>query len=150
MIDRAHDLPITKQAAALTISRGERLLPAPAGVGSRSRSCGGLTSCIWSPPSVVTATGTTARVWDVATAKEIAILSGHENTEDVVIKNVLVDAGAEPGRAHGEGHYNYTAICVIFATLQTFCETALVKNQIFVLCRKSTTDGGVFHEITGR
>jgi hypothetical protein len=34
-------------------------------------------------------------VWDVATAKEIAILSGHENTEDVVIKNLLVDAGAE-------------------------------------------------------
>jgi hypothetical protein len=37
MIDRAHDLPITKQAAALTISRGERLLPAPAGVDSRPR-----------------------------------------------------------------------------------------------------------------
>jgi len=26
------------------------------------------------------------------------------------------------------GHYNYTAICVIFATLQTFCEPALVQN----------------------
>jgi hypothetical protein len=33
MIDRTHDLPITKQAAALNIS----LLPAPAGVGSRPR-----------------------------------------------------------------------------------------------------------------
>ena len=34
MIDRAHDLPITKQAEALNISR-QRLLPAAAGVGSR-------------------------------------------------------------------------------------------------------------------
>ena len=37
MIDRAHDLPITKQAAALTHQSGERLLPAAAGVGSRPR-----------------------------------------------------------------------------------------------------------------
>ena len=41
-------------------------------------------------------------------------------------------------------HYNYTANRVIFVTLQTFCGTALVQNQIFVLCRKSTTDGGMF------
>jgi hypothetical protein len=26
------------------------------------------------------------------------------------------------------GHYNYPAICVNFATLQTFCEPALVQN----------------------
>src|SRR4051812_32219918 len=49
-----------------------------------------------------------------------------------------------------EGHYNYTVNRVIFVTLQTFCGTALVPNQIFVLCRKSTTDGGCLHEITGR
>jgi hypothetical protein len=63
--------------------------------------------------------------------------------EDVVIDIVLIGAGAEARRAKLEGHYNYTAICVIFATLQTFCEAALVQNQFFVLCRKSTTDGGM-------
>jgi hypothetical protein len=70
-------------------------------------------------------------VWDVATAKEIAILSGHENTEDVVIKNVLVDAGAEPGRAHGEGHYNYTAICVIFCHAANFLRDRLSEEPDF-------------------
>jgi hypothetical protein len=49
MIDRAHDLPITKQAAALTISRASvYYLPQPVSA-LTSRSCGGLTSCIWSP-----------------------------------------------------------------------------------------------------
>src|SRR6185295_7000425 len=47
-----------------------------------------------------------------------------------------------PDGAELKGHYNYTANRVIFVTLQTFCRTALVKNQIFVLCLKSTTDGG--------
>jgi hypothetical protein len=35
MIDRGHDLAITKQAAALNI--GSRLLPAPPGITSRRR-----------------------------------------------------------------------------------------------------------------
>jgi hypothetical protein len=63
---------------------------------------------------------------------------------DRVILPVLVDPRAEAGRAELQGHYDYTANRVIFATLQTFCETALVQNQIFVLCHKSTTDGGCF------
>ena len=47
---------------------------------------------------------------------------------DGVVRAVLVDPGAEAGRAELEGHYNYTANRVIFATLQTFCETALVQS----------------------
>jgi hypothetical protein len=35
---------------------------------------------------------------------------------------------AKAGGAELEGHYNYTANRVIFATLQTFCEAALVQN----------------------
>ena len=58
------------------------------------------------------------------------------------VVRVLVDPGAKAGWAELEGHYNYTVNRVIFVTLQTFCGTALVPNQIFVLCRKSTTDGG--------
>ena len=69
---------------------------------------------------------------------------------DRVVLSVLVDSGTETGRAELKERYNYTADRVIFATLQTFCETALVQNQIFVLCRKSTTEGGCLHEITGR
>jgi hypothetical protein len=49
-------------------------------------------------------------------------------TVDGVVGAVLVDPGAEAGRAELEGHYNYTANRVIFATLQTFCETALVQS----------------------
>ena len=41
---------------------------------------------------------------------------------------ILVDPGTKTGRAELEGHYNYTANRVIFATLQTFCETALVQS----------------------
>jgi hypothetical protein len=48
--------------------------------------------------------------------------------EHAVIDAVLVDAVAKAGRAELEGHYNYTANRVIFATLQTFCEAALVQN----------------------
>ena len=58
------------------------------------------------------------------------------------VVRVLVDPGPKAGWAELNGHYNYTANRVIFVTLQTFCRTALVKNQISVLCRKSTTDGG--------
>ena len=47
---------------------------------------------------------------------------------DGVVRAILVDPGAEAGRAELEGHYNYTANRVIFATLQTFCETALVQS----------------------
>jgi predicted DNA-binding ribbon-helix-helix protein len=56
----------------------------------------------------------------------------------------VLETGPDPqaGWAELKGHYNYTANRVIFVTLQTFCRTALVKNQIFVLCLKSTTDGG--------
>jgi len=56
----------------------------------------------------------------------------------------VLETGPDPqaGWAELKGHYNYTANRVIFVTLQTFCGTALVRNQIFVLCRKSTTDGG--------
>ena len=32
---------------------------------------------------------------------------------------------------------------MIFATLQNFCEPALVQNQFFVLCRKSIQMGGI-------
>jgi hypothetical protein len=49
-------------------------------------------------------------------------------TVDGVVGAVLVDPGAEASRAELEGHYNYTANRVIFATLQTFCEAALVQN----------------------
>ena len=55
--------------------------------------------------------------------------------EHAVIDAVLVDAVAKASGAELEGHYNYTANRVIFATLQTFCATALVQNQFFVLCR---------------
>jgi hypothetical protein len=51
---------------------------------------------------------------------------------------------AKAGWASLRGHYNYTANRVIFVTLRIFCGTALVQNQIFALCRKSTTDGGCF------
>ena len=47
---------------------------------------------------------------------------------DGVVLVVLVDAVAKLGRAELEGHYNYTADRVIFATLQNFCEPALVQN----------------------
>jgi len=51
MIDRAHDLPITRQAEALNISRGSvyylpRLVPK-----ADWRSCSVSTDCIWSSPS---------------------------------------------------------------------------------------------------
>ncbi len=51
MIDRAHDLPITKQAAALNISRGRvYYLPRPVSAAGLVL-MGELTSCIWSSPS---------------------------------------------------------------------------------------------------
>jgi len=50
--------------------------------------------------------------------------------------------GTKTGWAELNEHYDCTVNRVIFVTLQTFCRTALVKNQIFVLCLKSTTDGG--------
>ena len=51
MIDRAHDLPITKQAEALNISRGSvYYLPRPV-LKPTWRSCGVSTDCIWSSPS---------------------------------------------------------------------------------------------------
>jgi predicted DNA-binding ribbon-helix-helix protein len=59
----------------------------------------------------------------------------------LTVRALLVDPGAKIGCTDLR-HYNYTANRVIFATLQTFCATALVKDEIFVLCRKSTTDGG--------
>jgi len=47
MIDRAHDLPISKQAEALNISRGSvYYLPRP--VSAADLACDGSTSCIWS------------------------------------------------------------------------------------------------------
>ena len=52
MIDREHDLPITKQAEVLEISRGSvYYLPRPC-LAPTSRSCGASTSCIWSSPSL--------------------------------------------------------------------------------------------------
>jgi predicted DNA-binding ribbon-helix-helix protein len=39
--------------------------------------------------------------------------------------------------------YNCTANCVIYATPQDFCQTALLKDQIFALYRKSTTEWGM-------
>jgi hypothetical protein len=69
--------------------------------------------------------------------------------EHDVIETVFVSAGAETGGAELGEYYNYTAICVIFATLRTFCEAALVQNQFFAFCRKSTTDGGCDAEVTG-
>ena len=39
--------------------------------------------------------------------------------------------------------YNCTANCVIHATPQDFCQTALLKDQIFALYRKSTTEWGM-------
>ena len=45
-------------------------------------------------------------------------------SEDGVVRSVLVDPGAEAGRAELED----TANRVIFATLQNFCEPALVQN----------------------
>jgi putative transposase len=51
MIDRAHDLPIAKQAEALNISRGSvYYLPRPVSE-TDSRSCAASTGCIWSAPS---------------------------------------------------------------------------------------------------
>ena len=51
MIDRKHDLPITKQAEVLRISRGSvYYLPRPCRKPT-SRSCGVSTGCIWSSPS---------------------------------------------------------------------------------------------------
>ena len=48
MIDRAHDLPITRQAEALNISRGSvYYLPRPVSEATW-RSCGVSTGCIWS------------------------------------------------------------------------------------------------------
>jgi hypothetical protein len=44
---------------------------------------------------------------------------------DDLVGPVLVNAGAKARRAELDGYYNYTANRVIFATLQTFCETAL-------------------------
>jgi predicted DNA-binding ribbon-helix-helix protein len=58
------------------------------------------------------------------------------------VVRILVDPGAKAGWAELAGHYSYTVNRVIFVTLQTFCGTALVPNQIFVLWCKSTTDGG--------
>ena len=51
MIDRTHDLSITKQAEALRISRGSvYYLPRPVPEADLP-SCGVLTGCIWSFPS---------------------------------------------------------------------------------------------------
>jgi putative transposase len=51
MIDREHDLPITKQAAALNISRGSvYYLPRPVSAADLTL-IRGLTSSIWSSPS---------------------------------------------------------------------------------------------------
>ena len=48
MIDREHDLPITKQAEVLRISRGSvYYLPRPVSEPT-SQSCGVSTGCIWS------------------------------------------------------------------------------------------------------
>ena len=48
MIDRAHDLPITRQAEALNISRGSvYYLPRPVSEADLAIS----TDCIWSSPS---------------------------------------------------------------------------------------------------
>ena len=53
MIDRKHDLSITKQAEVLQISRGSvYYLPRPV-PDADSRSCGVSTGCIWSFPSPV-------------------------------------------------------------------------------------------------
>ena len=55
-------------------------------------------------------------------------------------------AGAIAGTARvpnrsGEREYNYTANRVLFATMQIFCETAIVQNQFFVLCRNRLLRG---------
>src|SRR3954465_2831834 len=57
--------------------------------------------------------------------------SRHPTRRGVV--RILVDPGAKAGWAELAGHYSYTVNRVIFVTLQTFCATALVPNQIFVL-----------------
>ena len=52
MIDRTHDLPITRQARALNISRGSVYCTCRAQCRKPTlRSCGTLTDCIWSSPS---------------------------------------------------------------------------------------------------
>jgi hypothetical protein len=61
MIDRGHDLPITKQAAALNISLGRSITCPGRCRQPTSRSCGGLASSIWSSPSP--AVGCCATFW---------------------------------------------------------------------------------------
>ena len=51
MIDRTHDLPITRQARALNISRGSVYYLPRRCRKPTLRSCGALTDCIWSSPS---------------------------------------------------------------------------------------------------
>jgi hypothetical protein len=51
MIERAHDLPITKQAAALNIGRGSIYYLPRAVSEADLATCGVSTDCIWSPPS---------------------------------------------------------------------------------------------------
>ena len=51
MIDRSHDLPITKQAKALNISRGSVYSYRARCRKPTSRSCGVSIGCIWSSPS---------------------------------------------------------------------------------------------------
>ncbi len=50
MIDRAHDLPIIRQAEALRVSRSS-VYYLPRSVPATSPSCEGSTGCIWSIPS---------------------------------------------------------------------------------------------------
>ena len=51
MIDRTHDLPITRQARALNISRVASITCRARCRKPTLRSCGALTDCIWSSPS---------------------------------------------------------------------------------------------------
>ena len=74
MIDRGHDLPITKQAEVLRISRGSiYYLPRPVPEADLAimRSCGISTGCIWSSPSP--ARGCCAACWWPRGARSAAV-----------------------------------------------------------------------------
>jgi hypothetical protein len=48
---------------------------------------------------------------------------------------------AKAGRAHLQRHTEHCCVCVIFVTLQNYCETAVVAYQFFVVCVPSATMG---------
>jgi predicted DNA-binding ribbon-helix-helix protein len=59
-----------------------------------------------------------------------------------MIRAVLVDPGAEAGRAKLKGQYG-CCVCAIFVTLQNFCEMAVVEHHFCGLCA-GLLNGGIF------